>query len=133
MPAAYRKGTGPNALPQGAATSLNARQPKEDVSGTPLEAGADVPVVFSPGVEEPLDEGMGGYSENMQMLLDNPDPNYRPPMMPKARPGRMPTGYVRHLPQLAAMARLPNAPPALIGMYNLAVMHLENEMKRRGS
>ena len=123
--AEYRRGTGPNALPQGAASRLNRM--------TPDQAGYQdntVPVQWARGnqPEEP-DEDDGGLSENMQVLLSQHDTGYRPPLMAKQRATRVPRYVVRHLPTLYAASRLPDAPPTLRGMFNAVVRYMENEAR----
>ena len=129
MAAEYRRGTGPNALPQGAATAVNAAQPP-DLAGTPMEPGADVPVMFAPENDE--EELTAGGSENMKILLGPSDPAFQKTMAPRDRPGRVPRYVVRHLPTLSAAAKSPDAPPALRALYNAITRDLEQEMLRRG-
>ena len=121
--AEYRRGQGPNALPQGAATALNRFQP--DKAGY---QDMDIPVEFAPGNEpdEP-DEGDGGYSENMQVLLSAPDAGYRARLMPRESPTRVPRYVVRHLPTLMAAARMPDAPPTLRALFNAVVEYMDRE------
>ena len=132
--AEYRRGRGPDALPQGAATQLNAANPgAEDYSGTPMEPfGAEVPVQFAPDAEEPLPEDRT-LSENMQILTAPPNPQFAPPFMSKRRMGRVPQTVVRSLPLLMAASRDPEAPAALRALYRRTVRDLEDEMHRDGS
>ena len=131
MAAEYRRGTGPNALPQGGAAAINAAQPPpQDLAGTPMELGADVPVMFAPG-EDDEDETLGG-SENMQILMGPSDPNFQRSLAPRDRVGRVPRSVVRHLPTLSAAAKAPDAPPTLRALYNAITRDLEQEMARRG-
>ena len=122
--AVYRRGTGQDALPQGAASRLNRM--------TPDQAGYQdntVPVQWARG-NEPEEEGdEAGLSENMQVLLSPHDAGYRPPVMAKQRPTRVPRYVVRHLPTLYAAAQLPDAPPTLRGMFNAIVRYMENEAR----
>jgi hypothetical protein len=123
----YRRGTGPDALPQGAATRLNALTPRM----RPEDAGYQdntVPVQWARGNEPDMDEGDdAGLSENMQVLLSPHDVGYRAPVMSKQRPNRVPAYVVRHLPEALAASRMPDAPPALRAMFNSTIRYLENE------
>jgi len=120
--AEYRQGTGPNRLPQGGAAQVNAATPPE------LD-NMDIPVVFAPGEEDPLEDERG-LDEDAQILLEPPDPRFAP--QPKDREGRIPRYVVRHLPQLMAAARDPNAHPTLRAYYASIVRNLEREMQRGG-
>lgn len=126
--AEYQQGEGPNRLPQGAATQLNAAQPRDLLDGP----GSEIPVEFAPREEDRVDDFDTGVGENMQVLLEPPNPDYRASVVPKDRPGRVPQYVVRHLPALAAAARNPEAPVTLKAFYNMVVRHLEQEMRARG-
>ena len=119
--AEYRRGQGPNALPQGAATGLNARTP-------PNAAYQDmeIPVEFARDNEPDLEEDDSRYDENMQVLLSPPDAGYKPPAM-RDRAGRVPRYVVRHLPELMMAAQQPDAPPTLRALYRKVVRDLEAE------
>lgn len=132
--AEYRRGTGPNALPYGGAGDVNqATPPTEDVAGTPLDAGAEVPVQFAPGeADDNIPDDDNGLDEDTQVLLDHPNPDYQASMFPKDRAGRVPRYVVRHLPELMAAVRDPNAPPALLALYRAIIRQLEAEQRRGG-
>ena len=125
----YRRGRGPDQLPQGAATAVNAAQrpPPDQVMQGP---GSEIPVEFATGPEEPDDER--GLSENLQIALSEPDPAYQPPLINEGRKGRLPQHIVRNLPALRAAAKAPDAPPALRAIYNMAVRQLELERLQGG-
>lgn len=122
--AEYRRGQGPNALPQGAAKKLNVRTPP---------AGAyqdmDIPIEFAPDTQPDVDEDDSHYDENMQVLLSPPDPGYRRAVMPRDRPNRVPRYVVRNLPVLMAASRDPSAPPALRALYKATLRQLEMERR----
>lgn len=120
----YRRGTGPDALPQGAATRLNRTTPRITAANAGYQDNT-VPVQWAGG-EEP-EEDDKGLSDNMQVLLSPPDEGYRPPVMPRERPNRVPRYVVRHLPTMFAASRMPDAPPTLRAMFNAIVRQLETE------
>ena len=122
--AEYRRGRGPNALPQGAASTINRL--------TPADAGYQdntVPVTFARENAPDIDDDDTGASENMQVLLSPPDAGYQSPLMAKERQTRVPRYVVRHLPTLMAAARQPDAPPALRAMFNSVLRYLDNESR----
>jgi len=126
--AEIQRGEGPDALPFGAATALNRAQPPMEGTSS-LDLGGDIPVVYAPdGQDDIPDEDEGGSSENMQVLLGRPHPNYRPAVVTDP-PGKVPKKIVRQLPMLMAAARDPEAPIALKAMYRMIVRRLEREMK----
>jgi len=125
--AEVRRGVGPNALPQGAATALNRAIPAESAY-----QDNEVPVQFVPDSVEDDVAPDGELGENMEVLLSDPDEGYRPPLFARDPPGRVPARIVRHLPQLMAAARDPDAPIALKAMYKMIVRRLEQEMQSRG-
>ena len=123
--AEYRRGSGPDALPQGAASALNA------AAAPPIEAAnADIPVVFAPGEEDPIPDDDKGLDEDQQVLVEGPYAGFR--AQPKDRAGRVPRSVVRHLPQLQAAARDPSAHPTLRAYYVSVVRNLEIELSRGG-
>ena len=126
----YRRGSGSNALPQGGASQVNAAQPARDDMNDP--AIAEVPVEYAPGEDDPIENDDSHDSENMQVLLQDPDPGYRSTLLPKDRAGRVPRYVVRHLPQLMAAVKDPDAPPTLRALYNATLRHLEMEMRQGG-
>ena len=131
----YRQGVGPNRLPQGAATALNAQpQPRQQrPAATPPELeNDDIPIEYAQGEDEPVPNDDNGLSEEMQVLLEPPNPQYRGRVMPKDREGRVPRYVVRHLPQLMAASKDPSAHPTLRAYYNSIVRHLEQEMRQGG-
>ena len=122
--AEYRQGTGPNRLPQGAATALNAATPP------PIEVeNSDIEVQFAPGEEE-IPDDLGGLDEDQQVLTEPPFAGFK--AQPKDREGRIPRYVVRHLPQLQAAARDPSAHPTLRAYYMSVVRNLEIELKKGG-
>lgn len=120
----YRRGTGPNALPQGAASALTEATPNPGLDD-------DIPIQFTTKADLDDDE-VGAVGDDMAALLDAPDPNYKPALMRGGRPGRVPQYVVRHLPALLAAAADPGAPPSLIALKNSIIRHLEDEMRRGG-
>lgn len=124
-----RRGTGPDALPQGAASQLNAAAipPQPGMLEGP---GAEVPVEFAKRADVE-DESLGPLSENMEILLGQPNPGYQPPAVADI-PQRMPRRIVQSLPLLQAIARNPDSPPAAKAMYRWAVRRLEQEMRQGG-
>lgn len=130
--AEVRRGTGPEALPFGAASELNrAAQPQQGAEDF-LGPGSEIPVQFETGETDQVDDFDTGTGENMQVLLEPPNPAYRAPVLSKDRPGRVPQYVVRNLPQLMAAARNPEAPIALKALFNMVTRQLEQEMRRRG-
>lgn len=129
--AEYRQGTGPNRLPQGGAAQASAATPPAAAfeATDPNAPGSEVPVMYAPEVE---DEDPGPLTESMDVLLSPPDPDYRASAVPKDRQGRVPRYVVRHLPQLMAAARDPDAPPAVRAIYNAVARQLEMEQRRGG-
>ena len=120
--AEYRRGQGPDALPQGAASTLNRI--------TPANAAYQdntVPVEFARDNEPDVDEDDGGLNENMQVLVSPPYAGYRSQLMSKARPYRVPRYVVRHLPTLFAASRQPDAPPTLRAMFNAIIRYMDSE------
>lgn len=134
MPEAeFRRGQGPNALPQGAATALNEAQPDlDDDPAAGLLPDDDIPVQFTSGKGAPIPDDDSGLSDDLKILLGPPNPNYRPRLARTERPGRVPTYVVRQLPQLIAAAADPAAPPTLIALKNSILRYIEDEMRRGG-
>ena len=129
--AEYRRGTGPQALPQGGAAAINAAQPPAaGPDQFTMGPGSEVPVEFASGPEVPDDER--GLSENLQIMLGDPDPGYQPPLINEGRKGRLPQHIVRNLPALQAAAKAPDAPPALRAIYNMSIRQLELERLQGG-
>ena len=124
--AEYRRGQGSDALPQGAASSLNRLLPRGGADQAGYQDNT-VPVEFARDSEPDVDEDDKGYSENLQVLLSPPDAGYRSSVMPKDRPNRVPRYVVRHLPTLMAAARQPDAPPAVRAIFNATLRYLESE------
>lgn len=122
-----RRGQGPDALPFGAATALNAATPDELALETP-----EIPVIFAPGTEDPVPDDDRDLNEDLQILAAAPDPEYRRSAVPKERPGRVPKYVVRHLAQFRAAATAPDAPPTLRALYNATIRQLDDE-RRRGA
>ena len=122
--AEYRRGQGPNALPQGGATQVNRAQPP-DRSFT-LDA-PEIPVQYAPEGDVGIPNVPPGASENKQILLNGPDERFRPKVAPADRAGRVPRYVVRHLPELAAAVKDPTSPPALRAIYNSVLRQLELE------
>ena len=121
MMAEYRRGQGPNALPQGGAAQVNRQTPRP----APLET--QVPVQYAPEGDVAIPDEIPGASETKQVLLQGPHPRFEPSEIPLDRAGRVPRYVVRHLPQLAATAKDPMAPPALRAMYAAVLRQLELE------
>ncbi len=124
--AEYRRGSGPNALPQGAATGLNAATP--DPEAQMLTENQHIPVQYAPQ-HDVIPNDNSGLDENQDIMLDHPDPNYQPSLMTQNRPGKVPTYVVRHMPELLAATADPSAPPTLIALKRSIVRHLENELR----
>lgn len=127
---AYEKGQpsiapGSQQLPQGGATQANASVPTPD----PGMAMPDLPVIYAPREEDPIDNDDSKLSENMQILAAPPDPNWAPnPMKPMRK---VPQYVVRNLPLLMVAARDPEAPRAIKAMYRVAVAALEKQERER--
>jgi len=131
--AAIRKGQGPNALPQGAATQVNAATPPAAAFDDELlgNMGAEIPVQFAQGEEDDSDLDTG-LSENMDILTGEADPGFRPPpIADQGTPSRAPTHAVRFLHILTAGARNPLSPVGMTALYKWFVRRLEREMQRR--
>ncbi len=124
--AEYRRGQGPNALPQGGASAANAATPP------PAELeNMDIPVQFAPGEADPIPDGPEG-DEVLDTLLAAPFEGFRPGATPRERPGRVPKYVVRNLPLLMAAAKDPEAPPTIRALYRATIRHLEQEMRQGG-
>ena len=131
--AEYRRGTGPNALPFGAATALNAQpQPRQQKEPPPVMENAEIPVEYAVGDEDFIPTDMNGMSEMKQLLLDAPYPEYQPSMFPNERSGRVPRKIVQSLPVLMVVAKDPSAPPMLRALYRATVRQLDAERRRGG-
>ena len=133
--AEYQRGEGAEALPYGGATALNEQEGRgeaaaagADVTGELALENQDIPVLFAPGEEEPL-EGPTG-NDDLEILLGGPDPDFQAPVV-KQRPGRVPRYTVRHLAQFRAAALAPGAPPTLVALYRATIRQLEAERRRR--
>ena len=121
--AEYRRGTGPDALPQGAASRINRATPPPGGADFGYQAN-EVPIQWARG-EEP-DEPEGKMSENMEVLTSPPDAGYKPPLMSK-QARRVPARVVRNLDKLYAAQRHPDAPPLLRAAYRYWLWQLEQE------
>lgn len=129
--AEYRQGVGPNRLPQGGAAQVNAATPPaEDLAGTPLEPGGDIPVVYARGEADPVGNDDNGLSEEAQVLLAPPNPGFASSLMPSQSANRVPRYVVRNLPILMAAASDPEAPVTIRALYNAVVRRLEAEMRQ---
>ena len=126
----YRRGRGPDQLPQGAATAVNAAQLPQG-GGTGLPPGTEIPVQFAPeGGDDPGPDT--GLTENMQLMVGPADPRFRPtPISTQGQPNRVPAHIVRHLPILAAAARNPESPVAMKALLLFITRRLEQEMQGR--
>lgn len=124
----FRRGSGPNALPQGGASQVNRSQPDE---ADFMTENTEIPVVFASGEDE-IDDVDGGMTENMQVLASSPDREYRASLTQPAREPRLPKYVLRHLPTLAAAAKDPDAPATIRAMYNAVVRQLGAEVRRGG-
>ena len=127
--AEYRQGVGPERLPQGGATQLNANAPQAAEETFQAE---EIPVLFAPGEDDPIPNDDNGLDEDTQILLEGPDPGYQPRLIARDRPGRVPRYVVRHLPQLMAAVKDPNAPVTLRALYRALVRQLEDEQRLGG-
>lgn len=117
----FRRGQGSEALPYGAAARLNRAAPSRAAfqdEEIPIEFARDVP-------EEDLPKA--SLSEDLDILLSDPDPRYRAAAVPRDRPNRVPRYVVRHLLTLATAAKMPDAPPTLRAYYRAIVRALEAE------
>lgn len=120
----FRRGQGPNALPQGAAAALNRAQPNFALENQ------DIPVEFATPQDDIVPDEAFDDDDDLGVLLADPDPRFSP--TPKDRAGRIPRYVVRHLPQLQAAQRDPNAHPTLRAYYLSIVRNLEREQMNRG-
>ena len=132
--AEYRRGTGPNALPQGGAAAINAAQPApQDIlpsttSGGGLPDGTEIPVEFG----QPEDDLDTGLSENMSILTGPADPAFKStPIQTRKGPDRVPSHIVANMPILQAAARNPESPIAMTALYRFIARRLEREMQGR--
>lgn len=118
--AEMQKGTGPDALPQGAATQLNdsAAPPAQQPDLMPQ----DIPVQYAaaPKIEGASMKG----SENLNILTNPADPNFRPAAQPL---NRVPKRVARNLPLLQAASKDPEAPRAIKALYRAIITKLEEE------
>ena len=116
--AEYQRGSGPNALPQGGASQVNAATPPPDLENT------DIPVEYDTSPEG-VPAKLGGLDEDSQVLTEPPYDGFKVP--PKDRQGRLPTYVVRHSGQLQAAARDPSAHPTLRAYYRRMARDMEIE------
>ena len=121
--AEYTKGQGPNALPQGGASALN------EMGALALE-NTEIPVQFAGGEADDIPDDDQGTADDLQVLLQPPDPNRVRSALPRERPGRIPKYTVRHLAQFRAAATAPDAPPGLRALYNATIRQLDDERRR---
>ena len=124
----YRQGVGPNRLPQGAATQLNAATPPP--ARPPSADAPEIPVQYAQGEDDLLPDNDNGLSETKQILLDPPYPEYEPSLLPRQRTGRVPRSIVRSLPVLMMAVKDPSAPPMLRALYRAIVRQLDAERRR---
>ena len=123
MPKAeFQRGEGSDALPYGAAALINRNMPNFALENE------DIPVEFATRDDDVVEDPMDG-DDDLGVLLAPPDPRFRP--QPKDREGRLPRYVVRHLPQLQAAQRDPNAHPTLRAYYMSIVRNLEREQRRK--
>lgn len=117
--AEYRRGSGPQQLPQGAASAVNAATP----SSYPQ---VNIPVQYAtPADHPPLPPD--GQNDNMDILTAPPHPDYQPPLVAPTAPSVVPQSVVRNLPRLMAAARDPNAPQTVTALYKAIVWELERQ------
>ena len=127
--AEYRRGTGPDALPQGGASQANAATPAPSDYGALALENTDVPVQYAPGEADAIPGDDSGLADDKQILLDEPDPGYEKSAVPRERQGRIPKYTVRHLAQFRAAATAPDAPPGLRALYNATIRQLDEERR----
>jgi len=125
--AEYRQGTGPDRLPQGGASQVNAATPTESDYGELALENTDVPVQYAPGEADAIPNDDSGLADDKQILLEDPDPGYEAQVIPKERKGRIPKYTVRHIAQFRAAATAPDAPPGLRALYNATIRQLDEE------
>jgi len=90
----------------------------------------DIPVSFARDNEPEMEEDDTRENENMQVLMSPPDAGYRNSVIPKGRPGRVPTYVVRNLQRLRTQANNPEAPVLLKAALNYYLWELERERSR---
>jgi hypothetical protein len=115
----YKRGSGPQQLPQGAASKANAATPD------PAQQ-MDIPVQYAGPADHPQ-LPPDGQNENMDILTAHPNPNYTPPLIPQTQPQVVPASVVRNLPRLMAAARDPDAPETIKALYRSIVFELERQ------
>jgi len=117
--AEYQRGSGPQQLPQGTASAVNAATPSP---AQPL----DIPVQYAgPADHPPIPPD--GQNDNKDILTAPPHPGYVPPLVPQATPSQVPQSVVRNLPRLMAAARDPDAPETVKALYNAIVWELNRQ------
>jgi hypothetical protein len=117
--AEYRKGTGPQQLPQGAASAANKATPSP-------QQPMDIPVQYATEADHPQ-LPPDGQNDNLDILTADPHPAYTPPLVNRTGPGVVPTSVVRNLPRLMAAAMDPEAPESLKALYHSIVFELERQ------
>ena len=110
--AEYRRGSGPQQLPQGGAKAANdALNP------------VDIPVNYATTKDRVAPVADQTLSDNTQILIAPPHPNYQGPSSPA--PLQVPAYVVRHLPRLMAAAKDPDAPVTLKALYRTIIAQLD--------
>lgn len=118
----YQRGSGPQQLPQGAASAANRATP----SSYPE---ANIPVQYAgTGDHPPIPPD--GQNDNMDILTAPPHPGYQPPVVPQATPAQVPQSVVRNLPRLMAAAMDPDAPVSVKALYKAIIFELERQRGR---
>jgi hypothetical protein len=117
--AEYKRGTGPKALPQGAASAANKATPSP---APPI----DIPVEYAGPADHPQLKP-DGQDENMDILTNHPDPNWSPSVLAPTSPQTVPRSVVRNLPTLMAAANDPGAPMSIKALYRSVVFELERQ------
>lgn len=118
----YQRGSGPNALPQGGASQLNANTPPP--AEVPDLTPGDIPVEY--GTPLPVEESSMKDSENMNLLTGPHDPAFKPGPADETF-NHVPRNVVRQLPIWAVASKDPEAPPGLRVLYKALVARLQAE------
>lgn len=126
-----RRGTGPDALPQGEATALNEVLPSEGE----LDPGPDldIPPAPTPANYESNfvgpEESFSPTSDEEEILFQDRDPTA--PKNVGMRPGRLPSSLARSLPMMKAAAAVTGDPSGSLQLVYEALVNSE-EANLRG-
>jgi len=123
-----QRGTGPDALPQGAAQQLNRSAAPAAQQPNMAPDPADIPVEYANPPKIASNDLRS--SENNQLLTAPAEPNFR--AAPGSEGGKIPRSLVRYLPIMGIAAKDPAAPRSLQAFYEAAVAALDQEVNGAG-